>query len=461
MLDVGRHPNITLLAYSELEKVDGEAGNFTATVRKKKRYVEEDKCTGCGACAEVCPTSVSDVYNEGHADRKAVYSWFAQGIPSTHAIDPDCCRVLTGKKCGICQKKCEAGAINFDQKEKIIEIPVGAVIVATGYDIFDPVKMPEYRYKDLDNVITAMEFERFLSASGPTEGHIYRPSDRKVKQEIEALEKKTAKSGKVLARFEKKHGIKTDIFFQMSKAGSLQPKKDLEKDQDKWIQKAGAHHELMVPLDALKEKAKGFTTAKKLAFIQCVGSRDLRFYPFCSGYCCMHSIKEAIIAHEHDNDTQSDIFGMDIRAVGKGFEEYKIRGGNNSNISYKRSRVAEITRDENECPVIIYEDTQKQKIIKESYDLVVLATACAPVRGTQKIAEKLGINIDKHGFFKTDPANPLDTSKPGVFVCGCAHSPMDIPESVAQASSAAARAVQAVMRNQAKNQVKKQTKKAS
>nr|NJM03486.1 CoB--CoM heterodisulfide reductase iron-sulfur subunit A family protein [Desulfobacula sp.] len=218
------------------------------------------------------------------------------------------------------------------------------------------------------------------------------------------------------------------------------------KDRDKWLERYSAHLEHEIPLLALKEKAKGFKSAKKLAFIQCVGSRDLRFYPFCSGYCCMHAIKESIIAHEHDNDTHSVIFGMDIRAVGKGFEEYKIRGGNNSNIVYKRSRVAEITKDADECPVVIYEDTKEQKVKKEAFDLVIMATACGPVKGAGKIAETLDIRMDRFGFFKTDPANPLDTTRPGVFVCGCAHSPMDIPESVAQASSAAARAVQAVMK---------------
>ncbi len=450
MLDVGRHPNITLLAYSELEQVRGEAGDFTAIVRKKARYVEEDKCTGCGACAQVCPTSVLDLYNEGHAERKAIYSWFAQGIPSTHAVDPDHCRVLNGKPCGICQKKCEADAINFDQKDSVLELGVGAVILATGYDVFDPAGLPEYRYTQIDNVITAMEFERFLSASGPTAGHIDRPSDRRVKQRIVELEKKVQKSQKALDRFEKSHKMTSHVFYSAYKAGSLTLSPDqspgLEKDGDKWAQKYEAHLENAGPLEVLKEKAKGFTTAKRLAFIQCVGSRDLRFYPFCSGYCCMHSIKEAIIAHEHDNDTQSVIFGMDIRAVGKGFEEYKIRGGNNSNISYKRSRVAEITKDVHDCPVLIYEDTRKQQVKKEAFDLVILATACAPVKGSQKIAHTLDIDVDPYGFFKTDPANPLDTTREGIFVCGCAHSPMDIPESVAQASSAAARAVQAVMK---------------
>ncbi|MCP4719772.1 MAG: CoB--CoM heterodisulfide reductase iron-sulfur subunit A family protein [Desulfobacteraceae bacterium] len=447
MLDVGRHPNIELMAYSELVKIDGKAGDFKAVIRKKARFVEEDKCTGCGACTEVCPTSVSDLYNEGHAERKAVYSWFAQGIPSTHVIDPDHCRVLNGKRCGICQKKCEANAINFEQTDKMVDLNVGAIVVATGYDIFDPVKMPEYRYKELDNVITAMEFERFLSASGPTEGHLDRPSDRKIAARIALLTKQLKKSQKALDRFEKKHDLASDDFYGAFTANTLDLGKDLAKDADKWAAKYQSHLELQAPLKDLEQRAKEFTTAKKIAFIQCVGSRDLRFYPFCSGFCCMHSIKEAIIAHEHDNDTHSVIFGMDIRAVGKGFEEYKIRGGNNSNIDYKRSRVAEITRGENDDPVLIYEDTIEQKVKKQPFDLVVLATACAPVKNTQAVADTLGIELDRFGFFKTNPAEPLDTTREGIFVCGCSHSPMDIPESVAQASSAAARAVQAVMKH--------------
>lgn len=438
MLDVGRHPNIELLAYSEVEEVSGSAGCFTARIRKKARYVDAAKCTGCGACTEVCPTDVVDLYNEGHSTRKAVYSWFAQGIPSTHAIDTAHCRVFNGKKCGVCAKKCEAGAIDFEQKDKVIELEVGAVIAANGYTIFDPVKIPEYRYRDLLNVVTAMEFERFLSASGPTHGHLDRPSDVLVKREIADLDKQENRAAKTLARLEEKNGQKSaDLYAQYTG-------KEVAEEHKDWMAKYGEYKSLTEKISGLKAKAEKFTTAKRLAFIQCVGSRDLRFYPFCSSFCCMHSIKEAIIAHEHDNDTTSIIFGMDIRAVGKGFDEYRVRGGNKSNIMYKRSRVAEIVGGPNNNPVLVYEDTQLQKVVREEFDLVILATACAPSEGVKELAEILDIEINQFGFFKTTPENPVDTTREGIFVCGCGHSPMDIPESVAQASSAASRAVQTV-----------------
>ncbi len=444
MLDVGRHPNVELMAYSEVEKIEGTKGNFKVTIRKKARYVEETKCTGCGACTQKCPTIVSDAFNEGFSERKAIYSWFAQGIPSTHTIDPDFCRVLNGKKCGICQKQCEADAINFEQKDKIVELDIGSIIVATGYEIFNPEKIPEYRYKDLPNVITAIEFERFLSASGPTGGHIDRPSDIAVNEEITVLEKKVKKSTKLISRFEDKHGIKSKDFYSKFKNNEYKKEDENFKDMEKWAAKYKAHLEISQSLEALNKAAARFDVAKKLAFIQCVGSRDLRFYPFCSGYCCMHSIKEAIIAHEHENETSSTIFGMDIRAVSKGFEEYKVRGGNNSNISYIRGRVAEITNGPDNNPVIIYEDTKEQKVKKEEFELVILATACAPNKGIEKLSQILDIETDNFGFFKTLENKPLDTTRKGIYVCGCAHSPMDIPESVAQASSAASRAVQAV-----------------
>jgi len=440
MLDVGRHPHIDLMAYSEVEAVGGQSGDFKVTVRRKARYVEEDRCTGCGACKEKCPTVLPDAFNEGLGTRKAIYSWFAQGIPSTHTIDPAHCRQLNGKKCGICQKVCQAEAINFDQKDRMVELEVGAIIAATGYAVFDPSQIPEYQYREIPNVITAIEFERLLSASGPTGGHLHRPSDLMVEAEIAALKKDVNKSEKVLSKYEEKYDEPSSAFYEAYQKGEYQG----DADRAKWAERYEAHLGLAGPLERLKKEAEGFDVAKRLAFIQCVGSRDFRFYPFCSGFCCMHSIKEAIIANEHERETTSVVFGMDIRAVGKGFEEYKVRGGNQSGISYIRGRVAEITEGPGRNPVVTYEDTRERKVASREFDLVILATACAPGHGVGRLAEILGIELNRFGFFKTGTSQPLDTTRPGIFACGCAHGPMDIPESVAQASGAAARAAQVV-----------------
>jgi len=441
MLDVGRHPNVQLLAYSEVERVEGEAGNFKVTVRRKARYVDENKCTGCGACAEKCPTLVPDAFNEGLGNRRAIYSYFAQGIPSTHTIDPEYCRQLNGKKCGICAKTCQAEAIDFDQKDRLLELDAAAIVVAVGYDVFDPSPIPEYRYPEIPNVVTAIEFERLLSASGPTEGHLDRPSDRAIEAQIEELEKQAGKSEKMLAKFEEKFNKNSEEFYK-------EFQKDAPKDDDdrkKWAERYEAHLAIVEPLEKLKRQAETFEVAKRLAFIQCVGSRDFRFYPFCSGYCCMHSIKEAIIAHEHEPETTSTIFGMDIRAVGKGFEEYKVRGGNQSRITYVRGRVAEITEGPNHNPIVTYEDTKERQVKSQEFDMVVLATACAPSRGVLELSKILGVELDGYNFVKTSPLSPVDTTRPGIFVCGCAGAPMDVPESVAQASSAAERAAEVAM----------------
>ena len=443
MLDVGRHPNIELLAYTEVENVQGQAGDFKVFVRKKARYVEENKCTGCGACSEKCPTTVQDAFNEGLGTRTAVYAYFAQGIPSTRTIDPDHCRQLNGKKCGICAKVCQADAIDFDQKDRMMELNVGAIILAAGYDVFDPSLIPEYRYREILNVLTAMEFERLLSASGPTGGHVDRPSDLAVKADIEPLEKKINKSSRTLEKFEKKYDLTSQEFYTGYTSGEF---KD-DDDRKKWADKYQDHLSIVQTLEALKEKTKTFGPAKRLAFIQCVGSRDFRFYPFCSGYCCMHSIKEAIIANEHEPETTSTIFGMDIRAVGKGFEEYKVRGGNTSGITYVRGRVAEITEGPEHNPVVIYEDTRERKVMSKDFDLVILATACAPPKGMVELSKILGIALDDYGFVKTSALSPVDTTVPGIFVCGCAESPMDVPESVAQASSAAERAAEIIFQS--------------
>lgn len=396
-----------MLAYSEVTEFAGHVGDFKVKVHRKARYVDDTKCTACGACAEKCPTRVPNEFNFGLDQRKAIYKDYAQGIPSVYTIDPDHCRVLQGQKCGVCAKVCQAKAIDYEQKDTDVELNVASVIVSTGYELFDATQIPEYGYGRLPNVISSLEMERLLSAGGPTKGHLSRPS-------VVHGEVRLAELGKLIKKAEKAEDAE-----QLAKLQS----------ERSW----------------LEEHVRTYHTAKKLGFIQCVGSRDFRFHKYCSSYCCMHSIKEAIIAREHEPDTESYIFYMDLRTVGKGFEEYKVRGAEVSGLNYIRGRVAEILQDEDLNPVVYYEDTEQRKVVSMTLDMVILANACSPSKGIGKLGELLGVELDENHFVKTHPNRPVDTSIPGIFTCGCAQGPLDIPESVAQASSAAARAAEAVM----------------
>lgn len=381
-----------------------------------------------------------DVFNAGIGQRKAIYKYFAQGIPSVFTIDAANCRQLgQGKKCGVCAKTCQAGAVDFEQKDRVVEIEAGAIIMASGYDVFDPSVIPEYGYGRIVNVVTALEFERLLSASGPTAGHLDRPSELALEEEIEEAEKEVRKLSGRVKLLEEKQGKSSSQVIEEVKAGAADPA------LIEWAKQAESLAGLETRLGAMNRKKAASTTAKKLAFIQCVGSRDFRFNKFCSSYCCMHSVKEAMIANEHDRDVRSSIFCMDLRAVGRGFEEYKLRGGMQANIEYVRGRVAEITEDETKSPVVWYESTVDRQVKSQVFDMVVLATACVPGTGTKQLAQLAGVDLDANGFIKTDPLMPLATTRPGIFVCGCAQGPMDIPESVAQASSAAACAAETVI----------------
>jgi heterodisulfide reductase subunit A-like polyferredoxin len=350
---------------------------------------------------------VPNEFNFGLDQRKAIFKDYAQGIPSVFTIDPNECKVLQGQKCGVCAKVCQAKAVDYEQKDSYVDLNVASVIVSTGYELFDATQISEYGYGKLPNVISSLEMERLLSAGGPTKGHLSRPSvvhgEARLK-EIPKLIKKAEKSE------------------DAAEAAAL-------ASEQKW----------------LEEQIHKYHTAKKIGFIQCVGSRDFRFHKYCSSYCCMHSIKEAIIAKEHEPETESYIFYMDLRTVGKGFEEYKVRGAKVSGLKYIRGRVAEILQDEELNPVVYYEDTEQRKVVSMTLDMVVLANACSAPRGIPKLAELLGLELEENNFVKTHPNKPLDTNVPGIYTCGCAQGPLDIPESVAQASSAAARAAEAVM----------------
>ena len=359
LVGAGRHPNIQLLTYSEIKSLEGEEGDFTATILKKARRVDPAKCKGCGDCAAKCPSSAIDTYNAELNDRKAVYIRFSQAVPLTYVIDKEKCL-----GCGICSEVCKADAIKYDDVDQEIKLKVGSVILAPGFEAFDPSKLSELGYGRYSNVVSSVEFERILSATGPYRGVVLRPSD-----------------------------------------GDM---------------------------------------PKKVAFLQCVGSRDTRVgNPYCSGVCCMYAIKEAVIAQEHNPGLEASVFFMDIRAFGKEFDDYYTRAEHEHGIKFIRSRVGHIEQDpETGSLDLTYEEDDEVK--RDRYDMVVLGVGLNPPKGSEQLSKTMGFNLNRYGFAETRLFSPLETSRKGVYVCGAFSGPKDIPDSVAQASGAAAKAAKAI-----------------
>ncbi len=365
MADCFSHPNTNVITYAEVVGVEGSVGNFKVKVLKKARFVDETKCTGCGECLEKCPSKVVNDWEMGLTNRKAIYIPFMQAVPRVMTIDKDHCLKLTKDKCGNCMKVCKRGAINYEMKDQILEFEVGAIIVATGFDVWDPTPSTEYGYGRYPNVFTAMEYERMINAAGPTHGHIHRRSD--------------------------------------------------------------------------KERPK------KMAFIQCVGSRNPQVgHPYCCAVCCMHSTKEAMLAKEHYDDIESTIFYKDMRACAKGFYEYVERAKRDYSVRYINSDATVQENPDNHNPVVVYDVGGRQQ--SEEFDLVVLATTLVPKKETAELAKLLGLKVDEFGFLESSDRilGPGRTVRPGVYLAGYAAGPADIPESVAQGSSAAAKAVEAI-----------------
>ncbi len=305
------------------------------------------------------------------ASRVRDFREVAPGYTPEEAV-AEASRCLAGQiegciECHECERRCEANAIAYSMQDEHVEVDVGAVVLATGLDLYDVSPLTEYGYGRIKNVITAIEFERLTAASGPTFGALGRPSDGELPQNI--------------------------------------------------------------------------------AFIQCVGSRDFRHKAYCSSVCCMHATKEAILAYEHHPGTKSTIFYMDLRAVGKGFQEYLLRARDEYDVTYIRGRPGRIAvNPENQNPIVWYEDTNTTETKSMEVELVILCQAMIPSHGTRELAEVLGIGLSEYGFVETPDKllHPVDTTRPGVFACGYVHSPRDIPDSVVQGSGAAARVAEAL-----------------
>ena len=361
MVDVASHPYIELIPYSEVVELDGFVGNYKVKIKKKASYVNFSTCTGCGACQQKCPVKVPNEYNMGIDKRKAIYTPFPQAVPNKPVIDAQHCNMLLKGKCGICAKVCEKGAIDYTMKDEIIEREIGAVVVATGYDLWDPKPYEEYGVGRFKDIITSLEFERMVSANGPTGGVPVRPSDGKV--------------------------------------------------------------------------------PKTVVFIKCIGSRDeAKGIEYCSKICCMYTAKHAILLHHKVHDSHAYIFYMDIRAAGKGYEEFVKRAQVETGATYLRGRVSKIYRKDDKL-IVRGEDGQLGQVIEVEPDLVVLATAIVPNKDNPDLARLLGVSYDKYGYMSEahPKLRPVETAKAGIFLAGCTQAPKDIPDTVAQASACAAK----------------------
>ena len=359
MVDVGRHPNIEIISYADLLSVSGYIGNFKVRIRKNPRYVIAENCTGCGECKDVCPIEYPNEWDMGLGTRKAISVPFDQAVPLVYTINRDYCI-----ECYKCVDACGARqAINFDQKPEEIELEVGAIIVATGYDIYLPYDNPLYGYGKYTNVITSLEFERLILAAGPTGGKVVRASDG-----------------------QKPHSV---------------------------------------------------------AFIQCVGSRDTNKYPYCSNFCCMYTLKHVVqLKEKYKEDIEVYVFYMDMRTNFKGFEEFYQRA-RELGVNFIRGRVSRIFEDPKTKNLIIHaEDANLGMPIEVEAEMVVLATAAIPKKGTEEIARILNLTRGADGFFmESHPKlKPLDAPTDGIFLAGACQGPKDIPYSVSQGCGAAARA---------------------
>ena len=361
MSEVARNKNIELMTYSEVVSLDGYVGNFQARIEKYPHYIDQDSCTGCGHCVDICPVETGNEFELGMKPRKAIYLSFPQAVPGEYTIDMNHCI-----KCGICAEACPTDSVRYDDKPEYVDIKIGTIILATGYDPYDATRMHQYGFGRYKNVINALQMERLLSSYGPTAGKVKRPSD-------------------------------------------------------------------------LKEP-------ESIVWVQCVGSRDFtgRGRKYCSRVCCMYATKQARSYKEKHPNAQIFIFYIDLRAFGKGYEEFYNDTAKNYGIKFIRGRVAEILEGENDNVIIRAEDTTLQRPLELEVDMVVLSIGLEPRADIDDIARIFNVTATKteDGFLmEAHPKlRPVDTLTEGIFVAGNVVGPKDIPDTVAQAKAAASSA---------------------
>ncbi|NPV48776.1 MAG: CoB--CoM heterodisulfide reductase iron-sulfur subunit A family protein [Armatimonadetes bacterium] len=362
MVEVAQNPNIKLMTWSEVEHVEGYVGNFKVTIRQKARFADLQECIGCGQCWEKCPVKkIPSEFQAGTGNRTAIYVPFPQAVPNVPVIDKEHCLYLTQGKCGVCAKVCPKQCISYEDQDKLVEVEVGAIVVATGFDV-EPGKLyGEYVYGDHPDIITGLQFERLMNACGPTGGHLERPSDGR--------------------------------------------------------------------------------EPRTVVFVKCAGSRDeVKGVPYCSKVCCMYTAKHALLIKEKYPDTKVYIFYIDVRATGKGYEEFADRTQREFGAEYIRGRVSRIY-PEGDHLVVVGVDTLLGKQVEVDADLVVLATPMLAREDAKDLGRMLNIASDNYGFFtEAHPKlRPAETLTAGIYLAGACLFPRDIPDSVASGGAAAAK----------------------
>jgi heterodisulfide reductase subunit A2 len=376
MVSVGQHEMIRLLTRSKVVAVSGKPGSYRVKIRQSARYVDIKSCVACNQCSEVCPVKVKSEFDAGISLRKAIYIPFPQAVPNAYLVDEKSCSYILseGKKCGACVKKCPKECINLNETDHTIDIEVGNIILATGYELMDVSKIEQYKYGVFPNVLTSIEFERLTNASGTTGGRIVTKTKR--------YNKKTEK--------------------------------------DEWI-----------------FSPEGIPP-RSVALIHCVGSRNKKYNPYCSRVCCMYSLKFAHLIKEKVPNVNVYEFYIDMRAFGKGYEEFAERIKQEGTFIV-RGHSASVDMNNGEM-VVRGEDIFNDKLVEFKVDMVVLAVGLIPTPGTEELSRMLGIQRDTDGWFSELDYNgsPTDTDKGGIYVAGMCQAPKDIPDTVAQASAVAA-----------------------